>query len=158
MTEEAADNIVDLDDARNTPDTAPKQKTAIEHYRDIVTWCEEYEEELTAALSYAHGTHTFDDVVQGIITNRYVMIVLKESVIILEVLTYPRTQHMHIFLAGGNLDELVGYVPTLKELAKENGCSYLTLAGRKGWKAKLRQADKAWKELGGVPLGLPTGL
>jgi hypothetical protein len=46
---------------------------------------------------------------------------------------------MHIFLAGGDLDELRGMVPMFCSWARFNKCSKVTLCGRRGWERALKQ-------------------
>ena len=50
---------------------------------------------------------------------------------------FPRLRVLHIFLAGGELDELLGMVPAFKSWGAFHGCSKLTLAGRQGWERVL---------------------
>jgi hypothetical protein len=61
---------------------------------------------------------------------------------------------MHLFLAGGDLDELKGMVPMWQSWARFNNCSKVTLAGRRGWERALK--DQGWKaDL--VYLSIPAG-
>ena len=99
-------------------------------------------------------THTLVDVELGMATGIYVFWPATRSAAITEVHIFPRAKHMHLFLAGGDLDELKGMVPMWQSWARFNGCSKLTLAGRRGWERALK--DQGWKaDL--VFLSIPAG-
>jgi len=48
---------------------------------------------------------------------------------------------LHYFLAGGDLDELKLMRPHIESWGKENGCTRVTLAGRKGWARTFLQDE-----------------
>lgn len=51
---------------------------------------------------------------------------------------YSRARVASIWLAGGDMTELVGLMlPEVEAWAKANGCSEIELAGRKGWQRVL---------------------
>jgi hypothetical protein len=99
------------------------------------TRCRSYIED---ALAYV-DTHTIDDVERGIAEGRYVFWPASKSAAITEIHEFPRTKHMHLFLAGGDLDELRGMVPMFRSWASFNKCSKLTLCGRRGWERALKR-------------------
>jgi N-acyl-L-homoserine lactone synthetase len=49
----------------------------------------------------------------------------------------------HVFLAGGRLEQITALNEPFAEFAKANGCSSLTIAGRKGWEKVLNKLG--WK-------------
>ena len=97
--------------------------------------CRAYIEDALAFVT----THTIEDVEAGILAGLYVFWPASKSALITEIHVFPRTKHMHIFLAGGDLDELRGMVPMLQSWARFNGCSKVTLCGRRGWERVLKQ-------------------
>lgn len=99
---------------------------------------------IEAALEYADGTHTFDDVVDMVMTGRLFWHPLPNSFMVMEIIDYPRAKHLHVFLAGGDLDEIRATQPDLVDMAKANGCSAVSLGGRRGWVKAL--ATQGWKE------------
>jgi hypothetical protein len=101
--------------------------------------CRDY---IADALAYV-TTHTIEDIEQGIAAGKYVFWPAGKSAAITEIHEFPRTKHMHIFLAGGDLDELRGMVPMFQSWARFNGCSKVTLCGRRGWERALKQ--QGWK-------------
>ena len=96
------------------------------------------------ALSYTEGTHTFDDLVYMVLQCRLLWWPLPSSFMLTEVVTYPRVRHLNVFLAGGNLDEIRATQDQLIMVAKVQGCSALSLSGRRGWVKAL--AKQGWKE------------
>lgn len=99
---------------------------------------------IEAALAHAAGTHSFDDIVQMIMTGRLRWWALPTGFMLTEVMSYPQTRHFHVFLAGGDLQEIYDEHPKLVEAAMLEGCSKLTLGGRRGWTKAL--AHLGWKE------------
>jgi hypothetical protein len=91
---------------------------------------------LEAALELA-GTHTLADVVQGIADGVFHFWPGEKCAAVTQVYTYPTARYLHIFLAGGDLEELLAMVPLFKSWAKHLGCTELTVAGRPGWERKL---------------------
>ena len=58
-----------------------------------------------------------------------------------EIHEFPNCRHFHIFLAGGNLEDLVSMHTDVIQLAKAAQCEKLTLAGRPGWERALKRHD-----------------
>lgn len=92
---------------------------------------------LEAALQYADGTHTIEDVADGIARGVFHFWPGKRSAAVTQILVYPRAQFLLIFLAGGDMDELIDMIPSWKSWGAYLGCSKLTLAGRPGWQRVL---------------------
>ena len=88
---------------------------------------------LEAALQYSGGTHTLDDVADGVARGLFQLWPGKTSAVITEVITYPRMRVLHYFLAGGKLPELSKMRPDIEAWGKTVGCNRVTLSGRKGW-------------------------
>lgn len=89
---------------------------------------------IMAALVYAGGTHTKDDLFSMCLSGRArFWAVGAQSFMITEILDYPRARHYHIFLAGGNLDEIIAMEDDLLSAAREANCSKLTANGRRGF-------------------------
>ncbi len=95
------------------------------------------------ALPYAHRTHEFDDIVSIVLTGKVRMWTTPGSFLIVERVAYPRKVHYHIFLAGGDLDELRGLHDEVTAAAKADGADALTLTGRHGWVKAL--AKWGWR-------------
>ncbi len=87
---------------------------------------------IEAALQYADGTHTLEDIRQGIAEDRFQLWTGEKSAIVTEILTYPRKKAVNFFLIGGDLDELKLMEPVICEWAKHKGCDRSIGIGRKG--------------------------
>ena len=102
------------------------------------------EQYIRDALEYSGGTHTFDDIVGMIAQGRVRWWPLPNSFLVTEVLEYPQAKHYHVFLAGGDLEEIKSTQKALEAAAEQCGCCKLTLSGRRGWIKALK--DLNWKE------------
>lgn len=119
---------------RNTPVTPDAAQQLI----DLGCQLSSRKHHVEAALAYAEGTHTFDDVVHMVLAGRLHWIPLPDSFMIMEIVTYPRQKHLHGFLAGGKLEEITACQDQLVELARSLGCCAITLSGRRGWVKALK--------------------
>jgi hypothetical protein len=99
---------------------------------------------IEAALEYTGGTHTLEDIEEAIAAGRMGLIALERSALIIEVHIYPRLKALHIFLAGGDLDELKSCDARMDATAKVLGCSRITIAGRRGFVRTLK--DLGYRE------------
>lgn len=60
------------------------------------------------------------------------------STIVTEILDYPLMRVCRIWLASGDMDELVAdMLPQVEAWAASNGCRRVEIVGRRGWKRKL---------------------
>lgn len=92
-----------------------------------------YRSQIEAALSFADGSHTFEDVRDLVEAGRMQFWPGPSSAIVTEVIEYPQHRVLNFFLAGGNLSELEGMTPEILEWGKAKGCSKAVFAGRRGW-------------------------
>ena len=96
------------------------------------------------ALEYSGGTHDFDDIVDAIYSGRMQLWPAENSALVTEIIVYPRKKVLHIFLGGGELQEILGMHDSVIEWAKLQGCEALTVAGRAGWSKPLKK--HGWSE------------
>ena len=99
---------------------------------------------LEAALARANGTHTISDVVEAIAAGSMQFWPAPRGCAVTEIIKYPNKKVLHVFLAGGELDQIVEMDSSAAEFARMNGCTAMTIAGRKGWARVLK--DKGYKE------------
>lgn len=98
---------------------------------------------IQAALDHNPAdTHDFPDIVEGILSGRFQFWPAPEGCLITEVVEYPKARDVHVFLAGGKLDQILDMEGSLLEFARRIGAARITLAGRRGWKKVL----KHWHE------------
>jgi hypothetical protein len=98
---------------------------------------------VVAALEYSGGTHGIEDIAEGLETGRFQLWPAENSVIVTEIIVYPRLKNLHFFLAGGDLDEIQLMRPLIEQWGKNMGCTRVSLAGRKGW-AKTFLKDEGY--------------
>jgi len=96
------------------------------------------------ALAYSGGTHEFVDIVQGVLSGHMQLWHGESGCAVTEITVYPRKKFLHVFLAGGDMDQILDFEESAETFAKLNNCDGLTLAGRKGW-ARVHR-DRGWKE------------
>ena len=100
---------------------------------------------IEAALEYSGGTHEFSDIVEGIGKGYLQLWPTPKGCIITEIVVYPKKRVLNIFLAGGELDQILDMDNDVKAWAKEQDCEAAIMAGRLGWKKPL--APLNWKML-----------
>lgn len=99
---------------------------------------------IESALEYSGGTHAFADIVAGVLKGSMQLWAGEKGCAITEIVSYPNKKVIHVFLAGGDMQQIIDFQQSAIEFGKMNGCSSMTIAGRKGWTKVL---DKhGWKE------------
>ena len=106
---------------------------------DVRTFLKTYKKLIEKALKYNPGTHTYEDVVNGISNQSMIFWPGKDSFIITELNKFPQKRALHIFLSAGNLDELGKMRPAIEDFASKAKCDFITIAGRPGWKRLGKQ-------------------
>lgn len=89
------------------------------------------------ALEYANNSHNIIDVWDAINSGKAQFFSMPNSVIITEIVDYPQKSVCRIWLAGGDMDELLEGEKHVAELAKSHGCQGMEIIGRKGWERTL---------------------
>jgi hypothetical protein len=87
---------------------------------------------LEPALEY-DNTHNMQDVADCIDSCTMQLWPGVNSAVVTQVQNFPRMKVLHIFLAGGNLEELETLTPHIQKFAEHMGCQKITLTGRRGW-------------------------
>jgi hypothetical protein len=105
---------------------------------------EEARQYLEPALSYAGGTHLWEDIVQGVAEQRYQFWPGNRSAIVTEIIEYPRRRVLHYFLAGGTIPALQAMLPNIDDFGRRHGCTSATLCGRLGWTRSFLMQE-GWK-------------
>jgi hypothetical protein len=62
----------------------------------------------------------------------------KDSVMITEIVEFPRVKVLNILFLGGKFEELQLMLPSIEQFAKHFGCKRIFGGGRKGWLRKLK--------------------
>lgn len=90
------------------------------------------EQILEPALEY-DNTYNIEDVADCISNGSMQLWPTSNSAVVTQVQNFPRMKVLHIFLAGGNLEELETLTPHIQKFAEDMGCRKITLTGRRGW-------------------------
>ena len=98
---------------------------------------------IEAALAYSGDTHSLIHVVDAIKDGSAQFFPLENSVIVTEVVDYPKKAVCRIWLAGGEMNELIEAEKSIVEWAKSHGCSGMEIIGRKGWERQLKDYNAA---------------
>lgn len=98
---------------------------------------------IEAALEYAGGSHTLLDVLDAIKENRAQFFPLRNSAIVTEIVDYPQRSVCRIWLAGGDMDELLEAEKIIARWAKKLGCTGMEIIGRKGWERQMKDYKPA---------------
>jgi len=99
---------------------------------------------IEAALAYSGGTHSFQDIVDGVISGRMQLWAGDSGCAVTEISVYPKKKVLHVFLAAGDMNQIIDFQDSAIQFAKMNGCDSMTIAGRSGWKRVLDKHD--WHE------------
>ena len=99
----------------------------------MIAAIDRYRPQIEAALAFADDSHSFEDIKQSVVSGDLQFWPGLSSVVITEIVRYPRYTALNLFLAGGNMDELEAMLPEIEKFAKHVGADRLVLAGRKGW-------------------------
>ena len=90
-------------------------------------------------------TYSIKDILYGLANDRMQLFISwndnrVESAVVTEIAQYPQAKILRYFLAGGtNLDNWLERIQEkIEKFAKQNKCTHLEVAGRKGWVRKLK--------------------
>jgi len=92
--------------------------------------CEKW---IKAALEYSGGTHEYEDIVEAIKSGYMQFWPSPNGCAVTEIISFPRKKVFHIFLAGGEKNQIVDMDESAVEFARSQGCTGMTIAGRRGW-------------------------
>ena len=109
--------------------------------KEEVIRCREW---IQSALDKGGDTHSFIDVVDGVVGGKMQLWSGKKGCAVTEIVVYPNKKVLHVFLAGGKLEQITDMHKDAVQWAKAQGCDGMTLSGRKGW-LKILNKD-GWKE------------
>jgi hypothetical protein len=99
---------------------------------------------IAEALKYSGGTHTPTDVVESILKGHMQLWPGKQACAVTEIVVYPNKKVLHVFLAAGDMDNIVDMQKSAEIWAKSQNCQAMTIAGRKGWSRVLK--DHGYQE------------
>lgn len=98
---------------------------------------EELHRRFERALEGLRGAYDVDDIKARVKDGRLQSWQRGQSVVVTEVLSFPRKQIVNILLAAGNLEEIMDLQDDIAQWAKEIGCDRMMMSGRHGWSKVL---------------------
>lgn len=104
----------------------------------------ELQKRLMRALDVAGKTHTPEDVAQAVRDGRMQAWTRGDSLVVTEVVQYPRANALNVFLAVGDMDEVLSLIPEMAEFGRAHGCTKMRMQGRQGWARVLPRLG--WRE------------
>lgn len=99
---------------------------------------------IQAALDEGGNTHNFINVVEGVLSGKMQLWSGEKGCAVTEIAVYPNKKVLHVFLAGGNLEQITDMMDSAVEWGKAQDCVGMTLSGRKGWIKILKK--HGWSE------------
>jgi hypothetical protein len=121
----------------------PIGEGVLDRLQGLVGLLKHWRPQIEEALHHGKDAHTFDTVVEMILSNRLHFFAYPDCFVIMEIVEYPNYKVFHCFLAGGKMEAIIQAQQPLGEVGKIMGCRYLSVSGRKGWERQL--ADIGWK-------------
>lgn len=98
-----------------------------------MTELERCREFIEPALVYSGGTHEWEDIVEGVHKAHMQLWANKDAAAITEIIQYPRKKVLNVFLAGGEMGQLIEMLESAKAWGNAQGCDTITMSGRRGW-------------------------
>ena len=92
-----------------------------------------YQKQIEAALHFADDSHSFSDIKTAVENGTLQFFPGLSSVVITEIISFPRYKALNLFLAGGNAAELHAMLEEIENFARHVGVDRITFTGRKGW-------------------------
>ena len=102
----------------------------------------ESEQLLLNALEYSNGTHSLEDVAMALNKDEMQFWPGINTAIVTEIITYPKHKSIHVFLAAGDMNEVVRILSFVEKHGKLEGCTHMTMTGRKGWEKVMSKIYK----------------
>lgn len=101
------------------------------------------------ALAQGGGTHTISDVLDRIGEGKAVCWTNGDSVVVTEVLVFPRLRVCNYWIGVGNLRECSELQPAIDAWARTEGCTVATATGRMGWMRVIKTPlGEGWRPAG----------
>lgn len=89
------------------------------------------------ALKYAQNSHTLDDVLRLVLVGDAQFWPADKAALVTEIIDYPQRRTLRFWLAGGDLETLLGLEKEAMEWSKHWNCVASEIVGRRGWMRAL---------------------
>lgn len=94
---------------------------------------------IVAALERGNGTHSFEDVAQGVEKGSMQLWPAPKGCLVTEIVVFPQKTVLNIFLGGGDLEQLADMHRDVIAWGKAQGCTGAMITGRQGWVRAFRK-------------------
>lgn len=85
------------------------------------------------ALDLSGNSHTIEDVLDAVEAGNARLFFSERAIIIAEIHRFPQGNILHVWLAAGDLADVLSLTEDLYQWGRDEGCEKATLTGRKGW-------------------------
>jgi hypothetical protein len=109
---------------------------------EAVRW-ERLRAKVAKAMRLTDGAYDVDDLVNAVNEGRMQAWWVGESVVVTEILVYPKFKVLNVFTAAGRMEDMPAIEAVCVEVAKLYGCKTLMMSGRTGWTRSFL-TDKGW--------------
>ncbi len=99
---------------------------------------------IARALKRSGGTHSLQDVLEGLLKGKYQLFENDDGVCITEIMEAPKGRYLHCWIVAGRLPEVMQLQDAVERHALTNSCRFMSTSGRFGWKAVL--PHYGWKQ------------
>lgn len=99
---------------------------------------------IARALEYSGGTHTVQDVLDGVEAGEFQIWEGERSILVTKLMQHPRLLEVFAWLAAGDGREIEELYPVVLEWAKAKGCTRASCLGRPGWERSFLTKDAGW--------------
>lgn len=93
---------------------------------------------LQPALDAGGNTHSFEDIILSVLKGDMQLWHAPKGSAVTEVIDFPRKRVIHVFLAGGDMAQIIDFQQSAAAYGRALGCSQMTLSGRSGWQRVLK--------------------
>ena len=104
---------------------------------------EEKMAKIARALKHGGGTHSLQDVLDGLLEGKYQLFENDDGVCVTEIMEAPQARYLHCWIVAGRLPGVMQLQDAVERHALTNSCRFLSTAARAGWKTVL--PEFGWK-------------
>jgi hypothetical protein len=105
----------------------------------------ELQRRLERALKVGGNSMDASDIWTAVEEGRMQSWTKNDSLVVTEILTYPKGRALNVILAVGSLDDVMSLQPQIRDFGRDHGASVMRMQGREGWAAVL--PAYGWKKV-----------
>jgi hypothetical protein len=101
---------------------------------------------LQRALDFAGGIYSQQDIIEMVKAGTMQAWHTENSLVLTQVVPYPQKRALNVFAVVGDMDEALSMHDEVEAFAREQGCEFMVMTGRKGWTRIM--PNWGWQEAG----------